>query len=252
MKNIKYIKSIFCLALLSIAFTSCEEDLDSDLSNFVGFDIGVPQVVTVPNNSTSTYDVKVYSSEVSSSDRSFGIMVDESSTLAATYSVPSQVTIPANSNEGVMSISITDNDDLSFIPQDLIINFVGESGVNFGEGFTISITEECLNTIVTLDLDFDAYAEEAYWEIYDLSGTPTIIYSGGESAAYTALDNSTFSMDFCLASGNYGIVVYDTYGDGGTTYTVSIDGAAVASGSTPDAGGGYPVLTNSSATFTVN
>ncbi len=145
-----------------------------------------------------------------------------------------------------------DNDDLSFVSQSLILDFSDEVGMDFGNPLTLNFTETCLDTIVSLELTFDAYAEECVWEIYDLSGTPTVVETGGSGSEYDDLDNSTISFDFCLPSGNYGIVVYDLYGDGGTSYTVTSGGATLASGSTPDAGGGYPVTTQDSATYTVN
>ena len=132
MKNFRYLKSIFCFALAISLFTSCEENPDSPLNNFVGFEIGPsPRAITVTKDATQSFEVKVYASETTSSDRSFNIMVDtEASTLAAPYSLPSQVTIPGGSNEGTLTFSVTDNDDLGFVAQTLVMGFAGQEGVD--------------------------------------------------------------------------------------------------------------------------
>jgi hypothetical protein len=227
---------------------SCQEDLDGGSVNYVTFESG-PYSFKVQKDATTTEDIKVFAGNVTSSDRTFDIVVDPASTIAVDYSVPSSVTIPANTNVGNVPVSITDNDDLEFANQTLILGFVDQAGVSLGDALTLNVAEACTNTIVRLALVFDAYPEEAYWEIYDLSGTPTVIFSGGQGGAYDGLANT--SAEFCLASGDYGIVVYDSYGDGGTQYTVSVNGTALASGTTPDLGGGYPATSFDSSEFTV-
>ncbi|MDG4716690.1 hypothetical protein [Winogradskyella marincola] len=246
----KYFKYFTVFLAVTLMF-NCEQDDSSELSNYVGFEQG-PRAYTVDNGATQTFEVAVAASETTSSDRTYTVIVDDASTLASPYTVPSTVTIPGGSNVGSISITVTDNDDLSFVSQSLILDFSDEVGMDFGNPLTLNFTETCLDTIVSLELTFDAYAEECVWEIYDLSGTPTVVQTGGSGSEYDDLDNSTISFDFCLPSGNYGIVVYDLYGDGGTSYTVTSGGATLASGSTPDAGGGYPVTTQDSATYTVN
>jgi hypothetical protein len=97
---------------------------------------------------------------------------------------------------------------------------------------------------VTFNLNLDTWPDETSWEVYDLTGTPTVIFSGGP---YINPDDdfAELSFDFCLAAGNYGVVVYDSYGDGGPTYSVTTaTGTLVPSTSV----GG----SQSSATFTVN
>ena len=90
----------------------------------------------------------------------------------------------------------------------------------------------------------DDWPEETTWEIYDLSGTPTVVASGGPYAN-PADDFAELSFDFCLASGNYGVVVYDAYGDGGPTFSVTTAAGTLVADTTV-AG------TQASATFTVN
>ncbi len=239
----KYFKYFTVLLAVTLMF-NCEQDNDSSLSNFVGFQEG-PLNYTIDNGQTSTIDVIVAASETSSSDRSFNVMVDQdASTLVSPYSVPATVTIPGGSNVGTLSVSVTDTDDLGFAAQSLVLDFTAEAGLNFGDPITLNFTETCLDTIVTFNITLDDWPEETTWEIYDLSGTPTVIASGGPYAN-PADDFAELSSDFCLASGNYGVVVYDSYGDGGPTFSVTSEGSTLVADTTLSG-------PQSTATFTVN
>lgn len=239
----KYFKYFTVLLAVTLMF-NCEQDNDSSLSNFVGFQEG-PLNFTIDNGQTATIDVIVAASETSGSDRSYDVMVvEEESTLASPYSVPATVTIPGGSNVGTLSISVTDNDDLGFVAQSLVLDFPDEAGLDTGDAITLNFTETCLDTIVTFNITLDDWPEETTWEIYDLSGTPTVVASGGPYAN-PADDFAELSFDFCLASGNYGVVVYDAYGDGGPTFSVTTAAGTLVADTTV-AG------TQASATFTVN
>ncbi|MFC0602922.1 hypothetical protein [Winogradskyella pulchriflava] len=229
--------------LIALVLFNCEHDDSSDLKNYVGFEQG-PIAFTVDQGATQTFDVKVAASETSSSDRSFTVVVDDASTLASPYTVPSTVTIPGGSNVGTLTVTVTDNDDLGFVNQTLVLDFLDEAGMDFGNAVTLNFTETCLDTLVTLLLTTDDWPDETTWEIYDLSGTPTVIYSGGPYNN-PADDFTDFTYDFCLPAGNYGVVVYDSYGDGGSTYSVTSGGATLVAETTL---AGF----NSSAQFTVN
>lgn len=239
----KYFKYFTVFLAVTLMF-NCEQDNDSSLSNFVGFQEG-PLNFTIDNGQTATIDVIVAASETSGSDRSYDVMVvEEESTLASPYSVPATVTIPGGSNVGTLSISVTDNEDLGFVAQSLVLDFPDEAGLDTGDAITLNIAETCLDTIVTFNITLDDWPEETTWEIYDLSGTPTVIASGGPYAN-PADDFAEISTPLCLASGNYGVVVYDAYGDGGPTFSVTTDAGTLVADTTL-AG------TQASATFTVN
>ena len=236
----KYYK-LFALLTVAAFLFNCEQDNDSDLSNFVGFEEG-PLSYDVAADATKTIEIIVAASETSSSDRSYAVMVDEDlSTLSSVYSVPSTVTIPSGTNVGTLAITVTDNENLGYVAQKLVIDFIDEAGKNYGEAITLNIAQECLDTLATLTISTDDWPGETTWELYDLSGTPTVIFSGGPYS--TA--NVDFSYNFCLSAGNYGIVVYDSYGDGGSTYSVTTAGGTLVAATT--LGG-----TSSSATFTIN
>jgi hypothetical protein len=241
MKIFRNLKVLIGAAVLTLAFTGCEEDVDSPISNFVGFEIGQsPKSIEVTKDATESFDVNVYATETASSDRTFNILssVPEGSTFA--YSVPSQVTIPGGSTEGVLTLNVTDNDDLGFEAQQLVLAIEGFSG----NELQLEVVEACTNTIATFNLILDTWPDETSWEIYDLTGTPTVLYSGGP---YVNPDDdfAEFAWDYCLAPGDYGVVVYDSYGDGGPSFSV-----------TSAAGDLVPLTalggSQASATFTIN
>ncbi|REG88774.1 beta-barrel fold lipoprotein [Winogradskyella sediminis] len=245
-------KKKFLIGILSLgfAFLGCEQD-DIERANRVSFENETVEVQVPRDAIDFQRPISIYVSEVSGSDRVFQIAVnDEESTLESSeYSIPSSVTVPANSKTGEFIMTVSDV-SLSFEAKTLSLQLLSDDDTYTGNAM-LFVTERCDDTVVGLNLAFDDYAEEAYWDLYDLSGTPTIIFSGGQGSAYDELDNGEFDIEFCLASGNYGIVVYDGYGDGGTTFTVSAGETVLASGTVP---GGNPanVPTNITSLFTVD
>ena len=232
----------FCLLLL-ISFSCEDENGVGESVNYITFEsdeVGFQ----VDGNATSTKDIVVYTGNKTGSDRSFNVLVNDGSTLSTSFSVPSTVTVPANSNEGVLTVSVTDDDTLAFEAQTLIIEFLQGDGISVGEPITLNVAEACPGSLVRFNLTLDTWPDETTWEIYDLSGTPTVIYSGGP---YVNPDDdfAELSWEYCLLPGNYGVVVYDSYGDGGPTYSVVSDAGTLVAETT--LGG-----SQSSATFTVN
>lgn len=243
-------KKAFLLAMFALAFVSCEEE-DIETANRVSFE-NESVLIEVPRDAVDFERVvNVYTTSISSSDRTFAVNInEEESTLdASEYSLPSTVTVPANSNVGELILTVSDV-SLSFDAKTLSLE-LGSDDATFTGNAVLNVTERCDDTVVGLNLVFDDWAEEAYWEVYDLSGAPVIIFSGGQGGAYDDLDNGEFDIEFCLESGNYGIVVHDTYGDGGTLYTVSSGETVLASGTVP---GGSPgtAPTSTSSQFTVD
>ncbi|WP_456438637.1 hypothetical protein [Psychroserpens sp.] len=244
-------KKIFLLAMLTLAFIGCEEE-DIETADRVSFESETVSV-KVPRDAVDFERIiYVYTTTTSSSAREFQVVINEDeSTLSATeYSLPTSVIVPADSNRGELVMTVSDV-SLSFVAQTLSLELVSGDSTFTGNA-TLNVTERCDDTIVGLNLVFDNWAEECYWEIYDLSGIgPVVIFSGGQGGVYTDLDNEELDVEFCLESGNYGVVVYDSYGDGGTVYTVAIGETVLASATVP---GGSPgtAVTQSSAQFTID
>lgn len=235
-------KKLLYLALFAMTIMSCEEE-DINVANRVSFESDNIDVV-VPGGSVNFERViNVYTTTVSNSDRQFQVVVDEEGTTldAGGYTIPSTVTIPANTNHGQL-VALFSDEGISFEAKTVAIELVSEDDTFTGNA-TLSVTELCEDTVVTLAITTDDYPEETTWELYDLSGTPTVIYSGGP---YDGEANTTLEFQFCLADGPYGIYVADSYGDGipNGGFVISANGGTLVSGGVAGEG--------SSATFTVN
>lgn len=238
----KILNYIIVGILISFAY-NCEEDLPSGSTNYVTLEES-PSGISVDKDATTTQDINVYTGNKTGSDRTYNVVVDASSTLTANYTVPSSVTIPANSNVGAITVSITDDDTLGFDAQTLVLSLQEEAGISFGGNLVINVAEACPGAIAVFSLSLDTWPDETSWEIYDLSGAPTVIFSGGP---YINPDDDFANLvfEFCLLPGDYGVVVYDSYGDGGPTYSVVTGSTTLVPPTT------LVSTTSSSSTFTI-
>lgn len=209
MKNINLLLLItFSLFL----FNSCEEDLGdvegTTSLNYVSFEDTEYQF-GVDVGSTSTHEIKVFTTQKTGSDRTFNIMVVEGATTTtdpAAYNVPATVTVPANSNIGTFDVTIQDL-NIGVDGKTLTLAFQDKEGVFLGENMIMNVIQVC-DEPVNISFTFDGYASEITWEILDSSDA--VIISGGPWA-----DGTTgASRAICLASGDYTFTVNDSYGDG--------------------------------------
>lgn len=227
MKNIfKYVW------LLAFVLFSCSDDDMADIShiediNMVSFMENM--TVQVQPDGTHTQTVSLYSSQTTSSDRTFNLTVLQNDLTAGTYSaIPATITIPANENVGSFDITV-DNEDLMIgEPKVLQLQITNDDGTLFGnDTLTLNFEEACLANVVVGTFAFDGYASENTWEIYDAENN--VIHSGGGYA-----DGQT-SAEFtiCLEDGTYTFVLNDAYGDGmydGATtgsFTLTTNGATI-------------------------
>lgn len=106
-----------------------------------------------------------------------------------------------------------------------------ETGVDCGG---VCAACPCLDTEVTLTLNFDDYPEETSWTITDASSI--VVASGGTYP--TEPDGSTLTEQFCLPDGCYDFTINDAFGDGiccgfgngSYILTDDTDGVTLASG----------------------
>ena len=218
----KKIFKLFILGLLVLSY-GCEEDQDVRRANYVTFEDSTLSF-QIAENATGSFDVTVYTGNTVGTDRNFSLEVDPSSTITVPYNVPSSVTVPAGSNEGTFTVTATDNDDLKYVAQDLVINFVDEADLSTGSSVTLKVTELCAFTQVRFSLTLDTWPDETTWSVTDSAGN--VLDSGGP---YINPDDDfvTYTFDYCLDSGDYTVTVNDAYGDGGPTFTVIVDGNIV-------------------------
>lgn len=232
MKNI--LKFTIVAAILSIA-VSCDSDEPFERANYVNFQ-PKNESVEVVDQQTAVVDVKVYSTTVTGNNRVFDVNVSETTTLdSRAFSVPETVVIPGGSNEGTLSVDITDANEngnlITLTAQKIDFSLSGGDGsILNGDLFSINVIEQCLFNSVTLTIAFDDYPEETYWAIYDAADTSTPLLTGGAGGAYAG--ESSLSTKFCLEDGDYLFAMFDAYGDGivGDGYTLTSGGETLASG----------------------
>lgn len=230
MKKIVY--NILILALVA-CFHSCDESIVEEVE-YVTF--GADSYSTgVDVGGSATFDIPVYTTNITGSDRSYAVAIDmeNSNAAAGSYTVPSSVTIPGGSNTGMLTIALTDT-NLGIGVNNLVLNFANSEGYFSGESTTLGYIQNCNEVSGTVDFAFDGFGSEVTWEILDaLDG---VVVSGGPYADGQA--SASESITLC-AGRDYTFIVYDSFGDGlsfpnNGTYTVTVGGNVKASG-----GGNY-------------
>jgi hypothetical protein len=218
-------KNIFKLFLtLSVvfAFTSCEQDLitfDADNGQTA---ISFASTAVTVGVCEPTVDLAVESTTQSSSDRTYSVSVNAASTaVPAEYTVGNSVTIPAGQHIGTIPVSI----DFSQVPEgenrSLIIDLIASDGavINTRETTTYSYTSACTLNEVVVDLNFDQFAEEMAYLIFDINSGALVDASFDASGAPnfgTFNGQTSFTKTLCLADGDYQIQFLDSWGDGNT------------------------------------
>ena len=141
MKNVKY---ILVVILAIFVYNSCTDDLPGTKDiNYISFDDNT-QTIIVEKGGSTTYDVNVYTTQTSGSDRTFGVEVIAAGTSAnaESYSVPSTVTVPANSNKGTVTVSASDN-NLGEDPVSLALKISDTDGLFTGNTVSLAIQKHC-------------------------------------------------------------------------------------------------------------
>ncbi len=140
----KRIAFLLLLILSVFAFNSCKDQIaGTEFIDYVSFQINIP-TVTVEQGGSTAFDVNVYTTQVSGSDRTFNVEVvsDGTTANAESYNVPSTVTIPANSNGGVLNITASDK-NLGQDPVSLQLKIASGDGFYTGNTASVTIQKHC-------------------------------------------------------------------------------------------------------------
>ncbi|QQX75408.1 MULTISPECIES: hypothetical protein [Aequorivita] len=110
MKRVNILIVILTIAIIAV---SCEtyDDYNTDRKTVVGF-VTPNKNISVPEGGSKTDSVKVFVSDLSSSDRTFTVItipVDTLPTAPENYTFESTVTIPANTRETMFGVTAVDN-----------------------------------------------------------------------------------------------------------------------------------------------
>ncbi|MBW2938744.1 hypothetical protein KXJ69_11535 [Aureisphaera sp. CAU 1614] len=136
-------KSYMLLTLfVAVIFaTSCREtydDYDSGGSPLIGFTLGVEAEIGLSNNPVNL-PISYFVTDVSSSDRTFQIIVDPATTVTSdNFSFESSVTIPANERIGQLILTIS-NVSLSQEFEPIVLSFESTSSVVSGDKATVFV-----------------------------------------------------------------------------------------------------------------
>ncbi len=115
MKNI--LKIAFLSLTILLFFSSCDDEVDRVIYDGLAASdrtlITFPQssvMLPVPETESRSIDVAINASTISSSDRTYNIVLnaDETTVNVDAYTLPTSVTIPADSYEGILTVSGTD------------------------------------------------------------------------------------------------------------------------------------------------
>lgn len=239
MKKIKFILT----CIIAVSFMACTQDdanvnsiYDNSGQTGVGFRTTFTSAI-VPINGEVTKTVSVQSTTTSTSDRSFDVAVDPSSTGSpADYTIGS-LTIPAGSYDGTLDVTFGNFVNLpELVNQTLILNLdlpsdvavVGSASTEFNYLKFVVCND------MTLVMNDDTYGSERTWDIIDASGA--IVESGGPYSNVSG--GQVLTANFTLADGCYTFTIYDSYGDGQFDGNVTGDYTLSCSVITHATGGG--------------
>ena len=225
MKKIKLLLSVF-IAICTL--NSCTDEVDPQGTNYVTFEDD-SYSFGVDLGSENTNAIKIYAANITATDRTIGVAVIAASTTldAAAYTVPTTVTIPANSNVGTISVSVSDL-GISADGETLSIGLEAAAGLYVGGNMTVNVRQVCPYNEVNINIAFDSYPEEVYWKLENSSGT---IVAENVLGSYDGMSGSV-DVVLCLTDDTYTFSVTDVYADGagaisitsGTTVLFSTNG----------------------------
>ncbi len=227
-------KKIIYLFIACLSFTflqNCEDTYVPDSPAYVTFAKFAYSTGVDPGASTS-YDIKVFTADVTGADRSFDLTVDGSGAASGSYTVPASVTIPAGSNEATFTVALSDT-NLGIGVNKILISFDHADGYSNSKATTLSYIQNCTEITGTLDFNFDYYSSETGWYITDaLDG---VVVEKAEGSYADGQWTASESITLC-AGRDYTLHVTDYYSDGmndGTNlgdYTLTIGGVVKVTG----------------------
>jgi hypothetical protein len=215
MKKIK----LFSALLALVVFTACDKD-DESINNVydevngqigVGFTTSGTSVSVKPEGAVVTLGVQ--STVTTTSDRNYDVMVNEETSTgnAGHYSI-GNITIPAGSYDGLLTVNMIDDGTLlEGVSYDLVLDLdlPADVAVHTSKTATITYNQYLLCNDFTLVINDDFYSSERTWDVTDSAGN--VVESGGPYA------NGTYTIPpytMTLADGCYTFTIYDSYGDG--------------------------------------
>ncbi|KEZ94203.1 baseplate J/gp47 family protein [Nonlabens ulvanivorans] len=204
MKNIfKYLG-----VALAILMVSCEADPliyngnNNPLISFSSPSYNLEIVI----DATGSLDVPVNSSSLSSTDRTVGVevIVDDTTALAGSYSVPATVTIPANEYSGILTIDGTDIAGVDTSALTLVIGLTPGSGFTTGPNATISVFQVC-----PVDPAFFTGDYQMTHLVFNGFGVPTFGFGTVVTLSNSGGTSRTFPAPYAPDLGSFSAVTWE-------------------------------------------
>lgn len=149
MKKITY---LLLITLSTFVFNSCSDDIEgTNELDHVGL-TKLPANISVEKNSSTSFDIHIYATQITGADRTFNLIVTNATTLdPASYSIPSTIVIPANSNGGAVTVTFSDT-NLGESPEFFELLLESKPDVYAGGKTSSTITKKCSLTAGVSDL----------------------------------------------------------------------------------------------------
>ena len=242
----KKLKLLFALCLSIVVLYSCKDEVEAPGTAYASFETK-PADVGVASGSTVTKEVKVFTANITGADRVIDITIGGDTPTGA-YNAPSSVTIPANSNVGIISIEFNET-GLSIINENTFtISLVPTANILVGEPTSFKVAQVCPGGEVKIKVavTLDSYPEEVYWRLISDNGNGSIVMANNPTPGYGGYAGLSGVQEHvaCLPSGTYLFQIYDAWGDGAGPVSITGDGAALFGSD-----GAYGTGTSASITF---
>lgn len=139
MKKTYIIVTLFIATLFVSSCTTSYNDFDAERGAAIGFTLGA--ALELPFSSSGqviNFPIPYFVSDISSSDRTFQIIIEESEVASENYSIETTVVVPANERSGTVVFTGT---NVSLTPefQTLVLAFEATDGVTSGKRATIRL-----------------------------------------------------------------------------------------------------------------
>jgi hypothetical protein len=208
------------MAFMLLVGCSENEGGTEDL-NYVGFETTGASVF-LKAGATNSVEIPVYAT--TSNNSNVSVVLDESSTLDSSYFTYSTqlVSSEGEGNSYKVVIDFANYDINQIDGKSVILRLENGDGYS-SEPLVVQTALDC----PTLGIALDAYPGETYWFIFDAAGD--VVAAGGIDLGLTALNGEYEDQDFAMVSlceltaGDYTMAVRDSYGDGGASYTMTVN-----------------------------
>lgn len=219
----KIIKLIM-VSFLALGFLGCDQDdaiVNTIYDNIngqtgVGFVTLNSSVIIPEEGIVST--VIVQATTLSTTARTFNVVVDESSTGSSQdYNIGS-LTIPADSYEGTLEVTFGNFDNIvDLVAFTLVLNLDLPEGVAIvgSESTTFNYLKKIICNDFLLVINEDGFASERDWEITDDATGTVVAECANFGCPFPDVSGGAQSTaNFILPDGCYTFTIFDSFGDG--------------------------------------